>query len=90
MNIHITRLTYVRSGPKKKKSRPRHSFNDVTDHVYVHYTTKFSGQMADMLSVMIYDLCCSKTLPWAIFELGDDRMSFREFIIATCVGIPLQ
>ena len=40
MNIHITWLTYVRSGPKKKKSRPRHSFNDVTDHVYVHYTNQ--------------------------------------------------
>ena len=46
---------------------------------------RFQGKcMTDMLlSVMIYDLCCSKTQPWTIFELGDDRMSFRELIIAS-------
>ena len=64
---------------------PRNSFNDVTDPVYVRYVTRFQGKcMTDMLlSVMIYDLCCSKTQPWTIFELGDDRMSFRELIIAS-------
>ena len=34
----------------------------------------------DLLSVTIYDLCCSKALlQLTIFELGDDRMSLREF-----------
>ena len=38
----------------------------------------FSGRMADMLSAMIYDLCCSKTLlPWTIFELGADIATSR-------------
>jgi len=33
-----------------------------------------------LLSLAIYDLCCAKTLlPWTIFELGDDRMSLRDF-----------
>ena len=49
--------------------------------VYVCYATTFSGQIADtLLSATIYDLWCSKTLlPWTIFELGDKRMSLREF-----------
>ena len=44
----------------------------------------------DLLSATIYDLCCSKALlPWTIFELGDDRMSFREFCrhISTCRNV---
>ena len=27
---------------------------------------------------------------WTDIELGDDRMSLREFIIASCVGVPLH
>ena len=42
----------------------------------------FRANGGHVVSATIYDLCCSKRLlPWTIFELGDDRMSLREFYL---------